>query len=330
MSNQEVNSDVVFSRALDALRGRFRTGRCVVSCVWWLGLWILGTVSVSAADRELLSDPGFRNGFRVIAPTAGKRVVVGQMDGERAGSLPAWDLDQWHSRFPFSSPQATRAGLQMTYSNAAKWVILSNGVMTLGVDSRMEYTNVFRRASSEPWVHLLVEQAITNCPSVQELSALRLRLGARLIDGETFRAPGYSPGLHAAQFQLVVTLGNTRRESEGYGDFLWFVVPLYDDRHAQPPRYVSRDFADPSSKLIFNPGTDAFTSQRLIERNWVEVDRDIRPFLLEALKEAWRLGYLRGSRDLKDYRLTTLNLGWEVPGLNRVSIAVKGLSLLSR
>jgi hypothetical protein len=291
------------------------------------GLLLLGVFTGRAAERELLRDPSFRDGFRVIAPAAGQRVVVGRLAGESGEKSPAWDLDQWHSHLPFTNPPALRLGPQLSFSNAAKWVVISNGTLTLGVDSRVEYTNTLRRSPAEPWVHLLAEQALTNCPSLGELTALRLRFGARLTATETFRPPGYTPDLHAAQFQLVVTLGNTRRESPGYGDFLWFVVPLYDDRHAQPPRYVNRDFADPSAKLIFNPGTDAFTPQRLRDGAWVTVERDLRPLLLEALAEARRIGYLRASPDPVDYRLTTLNLGWEVPGLHRVALALRELSL---
>lgn len=300
--------------------------RCVVAGL--LGLLLVSfTRPVQAAERELIGDAGFRQGFRTIAPSAGKRVVLGQLPGEITNAVPVWDLDQWHSRFPFTNPPVVQVGPQLVFTNAAKWVVVSNGTLTLGVDSRPEYAGVPRRSPAEPWVHLLAEQAITNCPGVGELRSLRLRFVARLTEAETFKPTSYTPDLHAAQFQLVVTLGNTRRESSGFGDFLWFVVPLYDDRHAQPPRYVNRDFADPSAKLIFNPGTDAFTTDRLRDGAWVTVDRDLRPLLLEALNEAWRLGYLRGSRELADYRLTTLNLGWEVPGLNRVAIALRDLSV---
>lgn len=292
-----------------------------------LGLLVLGLTSSPAAEHELLSDPGFRLGFRVIAPAAGKREVVGHLLGEATNASPAWDLDQWHSRFPFADASPIRVGEQWVFSNAAKWVVVSNGTLTLGVDSRPEYANTLRRAATEPWVHLLAEQVLPRCPSLQELTSLRLRVAARLTEAETFRPVGYTPDLHAAQFQLVVTLGNSRRDSPGFGDFLWFVAPLYDDRHAQPPRYVNRDFADPSAKCIYNPGTDAFTTQRLRDGEWVSIDRDLRPLLIEALHEAWRLGYLRDSRDLADYRLTTMNLGWEVPGLNRVAMALRDLSL---
>jgi hypothetical protein len=292
--------------------------------------WLATAIAVPASSTELLRDPDFRMRFRTIAPTAGKRLVLGQLPGEATVSMPAWDLDQWHCRFPFTNPPALVTAGQRIFTNAAKGVVVSNGCLTLGVDSRPEYANTLRRSPAEPWVHLLAEQALTNCPSRAQLSALRLRFAARLTESETFKPPGYTPDLHAAQFQLVVTEGNTRRDSGGYGDFPWFVVPLYDDRHAQPSRFVNRDFADPSVKLIFNPGTDAFTTSRLRDGDWVTEDRDIRPLLLDALQEAWRLGYLPGSRDPADYRLTTLNLGWEVPRLRRAALALAKPSLTAK
>lgn len=280
-----------------------------------------------AAELTLLQDSEFRHGFRILAPKMGERRVVGPWLGEDTNASPAWDLVQWNSRFPLEPLRAPAGGPRQARTNAAKWVVMDHGTLMLGVDSRPEYGNHPRRAPSEPWVHLLVEQTIPDCPSLSELRSLPLRLSARLIECETFRPDGYTPDLHAAQFQVVLTLGNTRRGSAGFGDFLWFVVPLFDDRHPQPPRYVNQDFADPSAKLIFNPGTEVFTTRRLRDGEWVPIDRDLLPLLKEALAEAWRLGYLAGSKDPADYRLTTINLGWEVPGLNRASLALRGLNL---
>ncbi|MCC7373978.1 MAG: hypothetical protein IT581_04940 [Verrucomicrobiales bacterium] len=295
--------------------------RTLVATFWLISIPLL------AAEIELIRDVKFEHGQRAIAPEAGKRRVLGILEGIKFGQEPAWDLDQWNSRFPLLPSAGANFTSRQVHTNAAKWVSSVRGVLTLGVDSRIEYGNRLRTASSEPWVHLLVEQPITNCPSLDTLGTLRLRIAARLVEAETFRPDGYTPDLHAAQFQLVVTLGNTRAGSPGFGDFLWFVLPLFDDRHPQPPRYVNRDFADPSAKLIFNPGTDAFTTRRLRDGGWVSIDKDLLPFLKEALAEGWRLGYLAGSRELSDYRLTTINIGWEVPGLNRVAMAIRDLSL---
>ena len=50
----------------------------------------------------------------------------------------------------------------------------------------------------------------------------------------------------------------------------------------------------------------------------------------EALETAWARGFLTESRALADYRITSLNLGWEVPGIFDVAMQVRGLSLKVR
>jgi hypothetical protein len=154
-----------------------------------------------------------------------------------------------------------------------------------------------------------------------------LRFEARLGEAATFRPDGYSPSLHAAQFQVVLTLNNTRRDSPGFGDYLWFVVPVYDDRHDVPPEYVAQDFAVTQGKLIYNPGAAALGLKPMRLGEWQAVDCDLRPWLERALRTAWSKGYLPDARELTDYRVAHLNLGWEVPGLNRVAMDLRRLSL---
>jgi hypothetical protein len=202
-------------------------------------------------------------------------------------------------------------------------------MVELWVDSRPEYPGGLRKGTGEPWTHLLLEQAIPGdrVQPLTEVGRIRLRMEARLTEGETFRPEGYTEDLHAAQFQVVLTLADTDPQSPGYGDFLWFVVPIFDDRYPVPPRYVAQDFAETRGKMIYNPGAAAVGLEGVRQGKWVTLDVDVRPHLWDALEEAWRRGYLSRSRDPGAFRLTSMNLGWEVPGLNRVGMAVRALRL---
>ncbi len=265
----------------------------------------------------------------MLAPKGGGR-EIGRIWSGIATAEPVWQLAQWHSRFAFTNFNVTTDALCV--SNTAKWLIRepSSGdrpTLTLGVDSRSEYDGQLRRSPSEPWVHLLVQQEIRGAPSLADLASLRLCLDARLRVAETFRPEGYMPSLHAAQFQLVLTLNNTRRGSPGFGDFLWFVVPVYDDRYEVPPEYVAQDFAMTQGKLIYNPGTRALTTNRPRLGEWWQLECELRPWLERALTAAWEKGYLKDSRDRADYRVASLNVGWEVPGLSRAAMDLRGLSL---
>lgn len=279
---------------------------------------------------ELLRDPGFELGFTVLGAQPG----VGEIGRFRTATVPGapiWELAQWHSRVPFTNFVAPDAG-SLCVSNEAKWLLLERRPpgpprLTFGVDSRSEYAGQLRRSSSEPWVHLLVQQEVENAPSLAELAELRLRFEACLNHAETFRPQGYTRSLHAAQFQIVLTLNNARHDSPGFGDYLWFVVPVYDDRYDVPPEYIARDFAVTKGKLIYNPGAAALGLSPLRSGEWRTVELELRSWLELALKAAWSKGYLHDSRDPFDYRVTHLNLGWEVPGLNRVEMNLRGLSL---
>jgi hypothetical protein len=302
--------------------------------VAWLAVGFIAAaaaepLAAAAPGRELLRDPDFEQGFAVLAATGGGQ-VVGKIQSLSATNAPVWQLAQWHSRLPFIGAPLPEG--DFVVSNAAKWLCLDHGpdrgpTLTLGVDSRAEYTNGLRRQATEPWVHLLVQQEIRDAPAVAGLASLRLRGELRLRAATTFRPAGHTPALHAAQFQLVLTLNNTRRGSPGFGDYLWFVAPVYDDRHEVPPPYVAQDFAVTQGKLIYNPGAAAFTSNNVRSGAWVRLDCELRPWLERALCAAWDQGYLRDSRDLADYRVAHLNVGWEVPGLNRVVMQLRGLSL---
>ena len=279
---------------------------------------------------ELLRDSRFKLGVVALDPQPGDRRELGVLPGPEAAGRPAWWLAQWSSQYPLKP--AAGASSELLWTNVARHLMFfpreaTGGDLELGVDSRPEYGGAARTNSHQPWPHLLVEQEVTRCPPLTMIGQVRFSLEARLVEAERIEAPGYSPALHAAQFQFVLTLGNRNRDSKGFGDFLWFVVPMYDDRHPTPPVYVAADFADPSAKLIYNPGAAVFSRESMHGRGWVRFQADLRPHLLDALRTAWSKGYLPGSQDPADYRVTSVNLGWEVPGLNRVAIRVRRLQL---
>ena len=47
----------------------------------------------------------------------------------------------------------------------------------------------------------------------------------------------------------------------------------------------------------------------------------------EALYEAWARGFVKDSRDVSDYRLGGMNMGWELTGINNVEMQVRNISL---
>lgn len=294
-------------------------------------LLFLVSATFGSEARELLRDPQFQNGFRVLDPAAGRRVVRGTLHGPVEGE-PAWDLAQWHSRHTIAGAQPERLpGGVVRFASPAKWVVVApegqaDADLVLGVDTRPEW-NDRHRQKGDGWPHLLVQQPLPDCPPLAALSRLDFHIEARLLEDERVEHDGYTPSLHCAQIHFVLIVQDRGAESPGRGDFLWFLVPLYDDRHRSPRPHVAKDTADPSAKLIVNPGGKAYTDRSLHDREWVTIDCDLRPRLLDAVRTAWDRGTLQKSRDLAAIRPTSAILGWEVPGIHRVAIQVRGLSL---
>jgi len=288
----------------------------------------------SPPARELIRDPHFRTGFHLIEPKPGRRVVYGRLAGVAGDVQPAWDLDQWSSRFPLTAgPPATPKPGVRRWENTAKTVTLGDpgtaaADLSLAVNASVEYGKRARK-SGEPWIHLLVEQSFADTPSLAKLSSARLRLKARLIRSEFHRTEDYSPGLHAAQLQVFLMLQNQNRQSPGFGQLAWFGIPLYDDRSRFPKEHKAQDTGG-TAMFIFTPGGEVFTNRSAHDRDWISVDKELRPLFLEALETAWQRGFLRESRELADYRVTGMNLGWEVPGLFDVGMQVRDLSLEAR
>ncbi|HCF94073.1 MAG TPA: hypothetical protein DEW46_03340 [Verrucomicrobia bacterium] len=298
-------------------------------------VWILSALTLFAegTERSLLQDRGFQNGFHVLKPAPGARVVEKTIGFRGPEHAPAWDIAQWSSRFSLAtdaSSPASEGGYRL--ADPAKRVeVIGRGEgaeaarLRLAIDSRREYARP--RRSGEPWPHLLVQQSIEDAPTLDQAESIRLRLKARMLQRERFELEGYDPSLHCAQCPLVLIVQDRNRASEGYGDFLWFSVPTYDDRWAMPPAHIAEDTADPSAKLIYNPGLAAFTGQGWTDTGLLELDIDLLPHMLKAIRTGWARGYLSKSKDIGDFRIVSFILGWEMPGVNAVEIEFSELDL---
>lgn len=299
----------------------------LVALAWW---WA-AISSPSAGAAEVIGDPRFRNGFILWEPKPGAHVRYGEFRGSDPQQPPTWGLSQWSSRFPLPATNTALTGsFGQVRSNTAKAVVLgrpgSNAPdLSLAANSGLEYGPKARQAS-DPWVHLLVEQEFETPAFIDRLKAARFHLEARLASARNRHHGDESPSVHAAQFQVFFTLQNRNRQSPGFGDLLWFGIPIYDNRHRHPPEYKSRDFGG-TGKFIFTPAGRTFTQTSAHDGNWVVIDTDLLPLLQDALKAAWNAGFLAGSKSNADYAIGGMNMGWELPGSFDVRMDLRNLSL---
>jgi hypothetical protein len=216
----------------------------------------------------------------------------------------------------------------LVLSNAAKSITLqSRGAdLVLAANSAVEYGLASRKAG-ESWVHLLVEQEFGRSPFLNTLSGAQFHFEGRLRRSTSLHRDDYDPGVHAAQFQVFFTLQKRNRQSAGYGDFLWFGIPIYDNRHAHPPEFKSKDFGG-TGKFIFTPTATNFTRASAHGGDWIVIDRDLLPLMRQGLETAWEKGFLSGSKSMADYAIGGMNMGWELPGMFDVALETRDLSLI--
>lgn len=285
-----------------------------------------------SAPLQLLGDPGFRRGFHVWGPVPGKKVRSGTIQPDVSAGEPVWGLAQWHSRLSIAGarPQKRASG-EVRFANEGKTVLFRPGGdvdagVVLGVYARTEYRGKPHRKGT-PWVHLLAEQKLQHHPALVDLKRIRFRIRYRLLKAKSERPPNWDRKIHsdAAQFLAYVTVQNRNPASPGHGDFVWFGIPMYDSRWRTPKAHAALDKG--TGKFIYNPAGETYTKSSAHDGEWITIDHDLLPLMIEAVKTAWQRGFLTKSRDLADFRLGGFNMGWEVPGLHDVVMEVKGLGL---
>ncbi|MEO7675605.1 MAG: hypothetical protein ABIV39_02440, partial [Verrucomicrobiota bacterium] len=293
---------------------------------------LFGSMSAQSGQREVIQDPHFQRGFILWKPEPGKHVRYGELPGTDTNAAAVWGLSQWSSKFPIAGTNLVRnTGSDLIYSNSAKTVAIGasetmGADLLLGANAGVEYGPRARQSSAEPWVHLLVEQEFEVPASLKNLSAAQLHVEARLRRSHLAYEKGYSPDVHAAQFQIFFTLQNRNRSSRGFGDLLWFGVPIYDNRHRFVPEFKAQDFGG-TAKFIFTSGGKSFTAASAHDGEWLVIEKDLLPLMREALETAWARNFLKDSKELRDYSIGGMNMGWELPGTFDVEMQVRNLSL---
>ncbi len=207
----------------------------------------------------------------------------------------------------------------------------------------------------EIWPHLLVSQPV-KARAIADYKTLTLRFDARLDEDDSQQQAGYNPRIHAARFVVALNIKNRFT-----GDFLWVMLPVYDDRwpvsqygcqkcvegvDGEPECAVPETLESPgrwqcprdsvqgesvsklgTSRMLFRLPSSAFVDKPLQEGEWVAHEIALKPWLLEALKAAAGQGEAGFLYQPEDFRLASISLGWELSGLNKVSLSIRSLSL---
>ncbi|MGI8906375.1 MAG: hypothetical protein ACR2IE_07795 [Candidatus Sumerlaeaceae bacterium] len=286
-------------------------------------------------ELQLLTDPHFVNGFNLLGIRSietGSKVHDVLNYGKSSDVRPAWRLAQWGTSHSLQGAKVeiVRPGM-FRYSNVAKSVTADtvHGELTLSALGSREYKAP--RTANQEWPHLLVEQYLEHQPLVRDLGELRMKLRVRVTQfRDHMTSESTNPALHAAQLQIYLMLQNTDRASRSYGDYLWFGLALFDNREEMPKETYHRDGGkeDTTHKFIYIMPSSAFLTKSTRDGEWASINVDVRPYVEKAVGIAHAEGFLQGTPQDK-LAVTSLNLGWELPGTFDVEATIRELELLA-
>lgn len=309
--------------------------------VCWLVICLSGIASANsqggpAKPFDLIADPRYELGFKVKDPEAQGRIV-----SWNHAAAPVWEIVHHHSKSSFANDSAFafRPNGLTFKDDYGMLAVRPSGLdaeLVVGVNASKEFGGVYRKRG-EPWPHLYLTQRIgspgghlgARAPSLADLARLDFSVSVRLLHDEPNKKPGLSPAIHAAQFVLFFTVQNLNRRSPGFGDYYWFGILLYDNRKPVTALFAMQDKGSPlkkgTGKLIYDIGIAPFTQAVVGQGEWVTVKGDLLPHMIAGLHDAWKRGFLPAPHELADYRIGSVVMGWEVTGLNDVSVAIKNL-----
>ncbi|GGC32080.1 hypothetical protein GCM10011386_25240 [Parapedobacter defluvii] len=281
---------------------------------------------------SLLGDRSFEQGLvrkRADAPSPGTIQPFGTTT-----LAPIWEMAEWGTKYELEEgDKEIKNDGWVSYANDGKAIAFAkdgdNIRVAMDVYASAEYESP--RQPNQAWPHLLIEQAFPEKPYVKDLEGLVLKFKGQLTKAEMKMNQGdFDPGLHTAQFQLFITVQDLNPNSAHYGDYLWFGIPFYDYRYEEIPLYAAQDVGkgDATGKFIYSAGSADFMEGSFQSGNWITLEKDIYPLIVDALKLAKERGYLTGSF-FEDFQISGMNLGWEVPGTFDVGFQFNGFDLLA-
>lgn len=302
---------------------------CACNSSRQLGRQAKETIAVS-----LVADSTFGNGIILRGTNSGNPVTSDTFKPFSDALGPAcWMLSEWGSSHPLRTTVATGNDTSVSYSNEGKKITFSRSENGTGIEMEIFTSREFHaaRKSGEDWPHLLLEQELRPQLRVDSITSLMLNLNAQLMYcNNRMKSQEFDPKIHTAQFSLYLAVNNRNRNSPGYGDYVWFGVPLYDYRYKHINLYKAKDVgkADATGRFIYSIAGRSAYQGSFHDQNWKHIAKDLYPEIRKAFETAKHNGYLTAS-SWEDMYITGMNIGWEVPGTFDAGLQLEGLSLVA-
>lgn len=274
-----------------------------------------GEQSNSEVDGEvkrsvsLLSDRKFENGFDVHGLDSTTDSGVVKRIDYGLDVAPKWGMAQWWSKYNLKDGEESITKDAYSLKDGSKTIEVNRkyGSLTLGVDGGKEFDS-YNAVAPTKWPHLLIEQAIPSA-SISDGTKLEASLDFTLTVNEDKRE---SDGLgFQAQFAWFIYVMDVNPQSEGFGNFLWFGLNIFDSTKVYAAKSFQQDTAGGPGNYIYALGATDYMTERVKTNKNIRFTVDILPHIKSGLARAQSEGFMLGST-LDDVAVTGMNIGWEV------------------
>ena len=257
---------------------------------------------------SILKDRDFEKGFNLRGMSSATDSGIHKVIDYGTGSTPCWGMAQWWSKYNLKNGVETIEEDKYSLIDESKTIEVNRkyGSITMGIDGSKEFDS-YNVVPPSQWPHLLIEQGITGAP-LSDAEKLEATLDFTLTKNEDLRN---SNGLGSqAQFAWFIYVQDTNPESEGYGNFLWFGLNIFDSTKLYAPKTNQQDMAGGPGNYIYALGAADFMSERVKVNKNIRFTIDILPHVGDALKKAQSEGFMVGTT-VSDCSITGTNIGWE-------------------
>lgn len=284
-------------------------------------------------DGNYILDLGFTGGVTVINPIKPPVTISGKFDfgNNIEGKITYWWLTQWNSLNNIARTAGKKNGDRYEYVNPNKTVALSDdGTITLRINASLDYLEA-RTTPQDPWAHLYLEQRYTQQRNFGKFKKVYVTYNFVIpFCDNKMSAEVYDPNIHASIAVFYLTLGDVNPSSPGYGDFINFCMPLFDNRVDIPQKSWFMDSGtDPNAvtnKMIYTMDGNLLYDSPTGNGKWHSVNLDIMPYIKESFNLAKNNGCMKQT-NFSDVGLRSFFFGFENPGMIDTELQIKDMSI---
>lgn len=263
-----------------------------------------------------------------------------------------WTIAQWSSKYDLMSDNGYTlskddTGLINTITGKGKMVnnkfvpskqMIFNsitGSIEMTVNSSIEYDAP--RTSSDPWVHLLLENGTPMLKSkeicLKDYSQIIMEANYTVTRCEDKMDGKANPNIHAAQLVWYVTLQNRNKNSKEYGKYIWFGLNLFDNRSAGKTTTLYNQLDKGTGTGIYSPGSQTYLSSTDGKIPTVGQKAKAKLNLKSIAEEAFLAGKKQGyfeSTTFDDIYIGGGNFGYEIPGTYDITTVFDSINIFAK